>query len=345
MASIAMRAVMSAASALQSEDPAFKHQQIQQFVTAGLVGNGVKSFEAMTELGIPIVIDPMLARRPHSSQGVSPRDLREDVIAQRVEKAVCRIYANQGRPLPDLDSVTFQFFKMRVSNIVATHIRKQGLCVYTHKLLFSPVFEQIGIAVLKEMKQPEEQIAPSTASAAVANGLLPALPSRNLKDHLLFLNSQPMRGWGMNRKSFAQWVKEYAPTVVEFPAPNLKPGESAREDSYRASPYSNSAQLGFGFFLATKHDQVGDRILIVTPTLFNSRRAGAPEEPWRPEFLSKHEILGFMRPEEHKRLKDALEDFGRQSARLNVCPTCTEIYSDDRDDLKLRCNCACGNKR
>lgn len=342
MASIAMRAVMSAASELQSEDPQFEHQQVQQFVTAGLVGNGVKSFEAMMALGIPIVSDPILAGHPHNSQSVPPRDLREDVIAQRVEKAVCRIYAKQGRPLPDLGSVSFQFFKMRVSNIVATHIRKEGLCVYTHKLLFSPEFERIGMAVLKEMKQPEEQIAPSTASAAVANGLLPALPSRTLKDHLQFLNSQPMFGVGMSRKSFAQWVNEYAPTVVEFPAPNLKPGRFAREDSFSVSSYSNSAQLGLGFFLATKHDQIGDRILIVTPTLF-IRRAGAAEEPWRLEFLEKQEHLGLMRPEERKRLKDALEAFGRQSARLKVCPICTEIYSNDRDDLKLRCNCAHGN--
>lgn len=342
MSSIVMRAVMSAASELQSEDPQFKHQQVQQFVTAGLVGDGVKSFEAMTTLGIPIVIDPMLVSGPQSA---SPRDLREDVIALRVEKAVCRIYAEQGRPLPDLKSVSFRFFKMRVSNIVATHIRKQGLLVYTHKLLFSPGFEQIGMDILKEMKQPEEQIPPSTASAAVANGLLPGLPSRNLKDHLLFLNSQPMRGLGlgMHWQSFAQWVNEYAPTVVEFPAPNLKPGASAREDSYRASQYSNSAQLGFGFFLATKHDQIGDSILIVTPMLFNNRRAGAPEQSWRPEFLTKQENLRFMRSEERKRLKSALEDFGRQSARLKVCPVCTEIYSDDRNDLKLRCNCARGN--
>jgi hypothetical protein len=242
-----------------------------------------------------------------------------------------------------LGSASFQFFKLRISNIVATHIQKHGLCVYTHKLLFAPVFEQIGMAILKEMKQPEEQIAPSTASAAVANGLLPALPSNRLKDHLLFLNSQPMLSFGVNGKSFGRWVDEYAPTVVEFPAPNLKQGASARIDSYRVSSHSNVAQLGLGFFLATQHDQIGDSILFVTPVLFNSRRAGASEEPWRPEFLRKQEHLGFMRPEERKRLKDVLEDFGQQSARLKVCPTCTEIFSNDRDDLKLRCNCVHGN--
>jgi hypothetical protein len=42
-----MRAATSAASELQSEDPSFKLQQVQQFVTAALLGNGVKSFEAM----------------------------------------------------------------------------------------------------------------------------------------------------------------------------------------------------------------------------------------------------------------------------------------------------------
>ena len=343
MASIAMRAVMSAASELQSEDPQFKHQQIQQFITAGLLGNSVSKFEEMVALGIPIFVDPMLLRHPRGSQSDLLSDLREDVIAQRVEKAVCRIYADQNMPLPDLSSVSFQFFKIRVSNIVATHIRKHCLKVYTHKLLFSPEFAKIGMTILKEMKQPEEQIAPSTASTAVANGLLPALPSRNLKDHLQFLNSKPMRGWNMGRESFAHWVDEYAPSVVEFPAPNLEPGETAREDSYSASPYSNSAQLGLGFFLATKHDQIGDGIKIVTPMFFNSRRSGATEQPWRCEFLSKQENPGFMRPEARKRLNDAIEDIGRQSARLKACPTCDEIYSDDREDLKLRCNCARGN--
>ena len=340
MVSIAMRAVMSAASELQTENPQFKHQHVQQFVTAGLVGNSVKSFEAMTALGIPVVVDPLRISRRNNVQTAIMSDLREDVIAQRVEKAVYRICKDQKRPLPELDSVSFQFLKMRVSNIVATHIRKHGLSIYTHKLLFSPVFEQIGMTILKEMKQPEEQISPSTASAALANGLMPALPSHNLKDHLLFLNSQPMRGWNFNRKSFAQLVNEYAPTVVEFPPPNLRLGEPAREDTYRTTQNSSSAQLGLGFFLATQHDQIGDRILIVTPMLFNSKRFKAPIDIWRPEFLSKQEKLGLMQPEERRILKNTLQDFGRFSARLKVCSSCNEIYSNDRDDLKLRCNCA-----
>lgn len=340
MASIVMHAVMSAASELQSEDPQFKHQQIQQFITAGLLGNSVSKFEEMVALRIPIFVDPMLARHTLGTQTDLLSDLREDVIAQRVEKAVRRLHADKNMPLPYASSVSFQFFKMRVSNIIATNIRKHCLKVYTHKLLFSPEFEKIGMAILKEMKQPEEQIAPSTASAAIANKLMPALPSRNLKAHLQFLSSKPMRGWNMGRKSFAHWVNEYAPTVVEFPAPNLEEGESAREDSYRTSPYANSAQLGLGFFLATKHDQIGDRILIVTPMLFNNRRSKTTEQPWRAEFLGRQTNLNLMRPKNRKRLTNAIEDIGGQSFRLKACPSCKEVYSDDREDLKLRCNCA-----
>ena len=87
----------------------------------------------------------------------------------------------------------------------------------------------------------------------------------------------------------------------------------------------------------------GARIKIVTPMFFNSRRSGAPEQPWYCEFLSKQENLGSMQPEKRKRLNDVLEDVGHQSFRLEACPTCDEIYSDDREDLKLRCNCARSN--
>lgn len=188
MASIAMRAVMSAASELASEDPPFAHQHIQQFVTAALFGNSVNSFEVMLALSIPVVIDPNLANLPDSASGKWADDLRLDVVGKRVEKAVGRICVKEGKPMPDPDSIPSQFQKLRVGNIVATQIRRHGLCLYTHKLLFSPEFEKIGMAVLKEMKQPDEQrgeekftFARSTASAAIANGLLPALPARNLK--------------------------------------------------------------------------------------------------------------------------------------------------------------------
>lgn len=342
MSSIVMRPASDAARELQYETPAFKLQQTQQFVTAAILGNGVKSFEEMTDLRIPIVFDPALAARYDTAKGSSPQDLRGDAVGQRVEKAVSRICAKQGKTFADIDPVELKFLKLRVIDVISSHIRKHGLCVYTQKLLFSPEFKQIGMAILKEMKQPEEQIPPSTASAAVANGLLPALPSRNLKDHLQYLNSHPMRGSGMGRKSFAQWVEEYAPTAVEFPAPNIEVGEFAREDRYSAHPYANSAQLGFGFFLATEHDQLG-RLLVVTPMLFNRRRAGEAEGPWRAEFLSKQYHVKWMMPDESKRLQGVLGDLGRQSARLKACPTCIEIYSDDRDDLKLRCTCARGN--
>ncbi len=342
MSSIVMRPAKDAAGELQYETPPFQLQQTQQFVTAAILGNGVKSFEEMTDLRIPIVFDPALAALYDNSQGNSPLDLRGDAVGQRVERAVSRIYAEQGKTFADIDPLELEFLKLRVFDVVSSHIRKRGLCVYTQKLLFSPEFERIGMAILQEMKQPEEQIPPSTASAAVANGLLPALPSRNLKDHLQYLNSQPMRGWGLGRRSFAQWVEEYAPTAVEFPAPNIEVGKFAREDRFSAHPYSNSAQLGFGFFLATEHDQLG-RLLVVTPTLFHRRRAGQAEWPWRAEFLSNQYHVEWMMPDESKRLEGVLGDLGRQSARLKACPTCTEIYSDDRDDLKLRCTCARGN--
>ena len=340
MASIAMRAVMSAASELASIDPPFKHQQIQQFVTGALVGNGVNSFEAMIALGIPVVVDPALTSLQDRALGKWTCDLRADVVGARVDDAVRRIYKKQGKPMPAPDSIPFQFLKMRVGDIVATHIRKHGLRVYNHKLLFSPDFAEIGMAVLKEMKQPEKEIAPLTASSAVANGLLPTLPSRNLKEHLRFLNSVRMGGWGEPGKSFALWVSEATPKLVEFPAPNLKQGKWARVDSYRADPYSCSAELGMGFFLATTHNQVGERMAILTPMLSNKRRTGLPPQSWKAHFLSDQEHLRFMNPDDRKRLKDALEDSGSQSVLLKVCPTCNEIYSDDRDELKLRCNCA-----
>lgn len=335
MASIAVRVAESAASVILTENLPIKPQNCQQFVSAALLGRGVSSFEEMTKLKIPAVIDEGQANVTNDALSTWGRALRDDVVSERAGKALRRVYEHLSEPLPD--PVVFQFQKLRVASIITEHVRQHGLFVYTQKLLFDPAFRSVGIDLLKEMKLPE--LPPASASSAVACDLLPALPSRNLKEHLLFLGRQSMRGLGSRFGRFATWVDENEPTLVEFPAPNLEPGRTARKDRYYDHPKYPGAELGLGFFLAITKGQIGERIQIVTPMLSHKRPVGESPQPWRPEFLSTQVNQGLVNAVERKRLEAALRDIGHQSARLKVCPSCSEVYSDDRADLKLRCSC------
>lgn len=332
MASIAIRAAVSAADAFQADDLPLSVQTRQQLVAAALAGPAVSSFEEMTKLGIPIVIDRAQADAPHTALSTWAFHVRDDAVAARADTALRRAYQRAGRPVPD--AVTFQFQKLKVATTITQHIRRHGLFVYTQKLLFAPEFEAVGMAVLKEMRLPE--LPPVSASAAVAVGRLPALPSAKLKQHLDFLAGQRMRAGGV---SFAQWVAEYAPILVEFPAPDLEPGRVARTDRYTEHPKYPGAELGLGFFLATTHDQIGERIQIVTPLLSHKPRGGPAAQPWTAFFVSQQVHRGIMEASARKRLRAVLADIGGQSARLKVCPRCAEIHSDDRADLKRRCAC------
>jgi hypothetical protein len=338
VANIAMRAVEPATRDLQAASLPFKHQNIQQFVTAALLGKAVSSFEEMAKLGMPVVIDEKRTNVADGAYSTWARHLRDDVVEERAEKALRRIHERTGLPLPTDDEL--KFIKIRVSSTVTSHIRRQGLFVYSQKLLFAPTFEAIGMAVLKEMKVPE--LPPVSASTAIAIGSLPRLPSHNLKEHLLYLGGQGL-GFRTSPVTLAKWIAANQPTVVEFPAPNIEQGESSRVDRFDQSANGARAELGLGFFLATTKDQIGDRMSVLTPMLFNSARAGSPSQPWRAEFLSNQPHLDLMKREERKRLESALADIGRQSARLKVCPICAEVYSDDREDLRLRCTCVARN--
>ncbi|QJQ95441.1 MULTISPECIES: hypothetical protein [Halomonadaceae] len=338
MASIAMRVAQSAASAIQAENLPLQLQNCQQFIQAALLGRGVSSFEDMKRLGIPVVIDKGQENVASNAFSTWGRVLRDDIVSERADKALRRVYERSRKPLPD--PVEFQFQKLRVAAIITEHIRQHGLFVYTQRLLFAPAFRSIGMGLLKEMKLPE--LPPSSASSAIACDLLPALPSHNLKEHLLFLGGQHMRGFGLPFGSFAKWVSENEPTLVEFPAPDLKPGRMARKDlfyEHPKHPKHPSAELGLGFFLAVTKNQIPENISIVTPLLQHRQAEGYPQQPWRAEFTSEGISKRFISAVERKRLEAALSNFGGQSARLKVCPSCSEIYSDDRNDLNLRCSC------
>jgi len=348
MASIAVRAAASAAAALQAANLPFQHQTTQQFVVAALLGDGVSSFEEMTQLGIPLAIDKTLgdvANLGNVSGYGGPawaRIFRDDVVAKRMKKALGRAYARLDRPLPDAIDLTMLL--MGATEIVKQHIREHGLFVDTQKLLFKPAFRQIAMRVLAEMKLPE--LPPVSASTAMAVGRLPRLPSWTLKEHLLYLGEK--RYWssfhinvGVNGPivTFSDWVAANQPTLVEFPAPNIECGRTARTDEFSDHAIHPHAELGLGFFLVVTHKQIGERVQIVTPVLSVRQPADAPRRPWEPLFLSEQVNRSLQKHDAHKRLERAIDDIGRQSAHLKVCPTCREIYSDDREDLELRCDC------
>ena len=335
MASIAMRVAVSATSTLEADHLPLKLQNSQQFIAAALLGRGVPSFESMTALRIPVVIDEEQAGVPDNALTPWRRVLRDDVMFERADTALRRAFKRAGQPLPD--SVTFQFQKLSAITTVMSHIRRYGLFVYTQQLLFAPEFEETGMAILKEMKLPE--LPPVSASSAIAHGELPALPSRNTKDHLLFLNRSRLFIRGFGNGSLADWVAKMEPTLIEFPAPNIRVGRLARHDQYSEHMGKQNAQIGLGFILATKKEQVGQRISFLTPTFNYYRPKGAPAQLWRPEVMDDQVNLKIVSSNERNRLERALSDIGGRAARLKVCPSCSEIYSDDRANLNLRCAC------
>jgi hypothetical protein len=296
MAAIAMRVAKAAASAIQAENLPFQLQHVQQFVTAALAADAVPSFEAMMAHKLPVVIDHAQARGERTAW---ERHLRDDAVFERVEKALRGRFGDALHSPVDLD-----FIKLRVAAIVLDEIRKQGLFVYSQKLLFAPEFRNTGMALLKAMKLPE--LPAAAASVAVATGDMPAHP-----------------------------------TVVEFPAPKVEAGRMSRSDRMHLGPGKRPyAELGMGFFVASTRGQFPDRIGIVTPILFNRGPSDGVQQPWYAEFLTSQERLRVSGPEQTRGLIATLADIGGQSAHLNVCPSCWEIYSTDRDDLKLHCDCA-----
>ncbi|WP_431229190.1 hypothetical protein [Burkholderia contaminans] len=323
----------AAADLILADDLPLTPQACQNLVTAALVADAAKNFEDAMAKDLPIVTDKAQAA---DTRGVPPiwnRQLRDDAVSDRAGKALMRALERSGQPLPP--ALEFDFLKLRVTEIVTRQIRERGLFVYTQRLLFSPEFATTGMQVLEKMKLPE--LPPVAASVAVATGEVPPLPSRNLKEHLQFLNTPTMRGWRGPRGSFADWVAKAAPAVVEFPAPNVAAGRTCRSDRF-STGYRRSAELGMGFFLATDFDQIGDRLNIVTPMLFHHAALDGNPQPWRAEFLSEQVHRRFTPRDENARLQKAMGE----SPRLKVCPSCAEIYSDDRADLKLRCQCQRG---
>lgn len=324
-------AAQAAAELISADILPLSPQTCQNLVTAALVGDAVKNFEDATAKKLPTVTDKAQAADTRGVPPIWSRQLRDDAVAERAGKAMTRALVKAGLPQPA--ALEFNFLKLRVAEIVTRQIRERGLFVYTQRLLFSPEFAKTGLQVLDRMKLPE--LPPVAASVAVATGEVPPLPSRTLKDHLQVLNSRPMRGWRGPRGSFTDWVAKAAPIVVEFPAPNVAAGRTCRSDRFSIG-YRRSAELGMGFFLATDFNQIDDRLNVVTPMLFHSAAPDGEPQPWRVEFLSEQIHRGFTPRDDDSRLQRALDD----GAQLKVCPSCEEIYSDAREDLKLRCHCA-----
>ena len=331
MTKIAMRVATSAARALQADNLPFQPESTAQLVVAALVGSSVSSYEEAKDLDIPFVVD-----EPQSSGSGGrawARQLREDVVLERAGKALNRAYERAGKFKPS--KIELEVQKVRAESHVNEHIARHHLYVYTQKLLFSPRYASIATKVLAGMKHPI--LGAATASAAIACGLIPAPPSRDMKEHLLFLGPLMASGIGHPRATLSSWVAKNQPFVVEFPTPNLEASRDARVDRHFRSGQSMASELGLGFFLVCK-DELPDVYVVVTPMLFHRQPLAGASGPWRPEFhksvVRTHQRTAF------KYLQDVLADKKHESAQLKACASCGEIYSNDHAYLQLRCACA-----
>ena len=334
MSAPTVRVAQAIAAAFSIEKLPIPVQLCQQFVVAALFGNAVTGFEDAKAKNLPIVIDHRLAGLPHNAIPTWGNHLRDDAVCERAGKALTRWFERVGAQLPA--EPTFQFLKLQVCDVVTTQIRKHGLFLYAQRLLFQPEFAAIAVQILQAMKLPE--LPPAAASVAVATGYVPTLPSNTVKEHLQFLGGQRTFGIGRPGMSFAEWVAAAEPVAVIFPPPSLDAGRMCRTDHF-STVYRSQAELGLGFFLASTVDQFEGRVSVVTPILSHRVAADGSPKTWWAEFHRQGINYETLEPEQARRLKQAMSQSSGQGARLKTCPTCAEIFSNDRADLQQRCSC------
>jgi hypothetical protein len=344
VSSIIMRITESASLKAHQSGLPIEPLATAQIAVAALVGTGVKSLEAAVRWNIPFFISD----RPYPALPMEqkfPLDAIFDRSRQMVVRAHGRGKASmESEPLSDVE---LEIKATALGSIVVEEVKAAGLSVYTQKLLFAPEFREMGREVLKGLVFRGMEVP--FASVAIASGMIPPLPSNSTKEHLFFLGPEATRG--RNSPTFAQWVAMGDTLLVEFPLPDIEPGDRARYDNFNAigsgtlHPKRVSADLGLGFFVvrqerlnSTSRKPEGSPYFhVMTPSLHF--RGGENKPSFRPEFQAKT-VHEHHRDDSYQKFEKQLRGKGRTFiAKLKVCPGCEEIYSDARADLKKRCDC------
>lgn len=343
MSSIIMRIPEFASLKEHQFNPPLAPLAIAQVAVAAVVGSGVNSLEAAVRWGVPFFIDER-PYRPRPFERKFPLNAVFDRAKQMLVRAHSRSKAAEDNE--PLDEVELEVKATELGTLVVEAVKATGLHVYTQKLLFSPELRLKGSEILKGLVDPGTEIV--LASVAIASGAIPPPPSVSTKEHLVFLG--PKATYKIDNPTFAQWVAMGETFLVEYPLPNLEAGDMSRHDYYAPgrgplSMVRDSASLGLGFFVM-RHERLkptsakpngSPYFHVLTPTL---QYHGDEAVPWsRPMFETKT-IYQYYGNSGYQQLDSKLRNKGRTFiAKLKVCPSCEEIYSDARADLKKSCTC------
>lgn len=344
MSSIVMRITESASVKAHQSGLLIEPLATAQIAVAALVGTGVKSLEAAVRWNIPFFISD----RPYPALPME-RKFPLDAVLDRSKQMVVRAHVRSKASMDTkpLNDVELEVKATALGTIVVEEVKAAGLSVYTQKLLFAPEFRERGREVLKGLVYRGMEVP--FASVAIARGMIPPLPSNSTKEHLLFLGPKVTRG--RNSPTFAQWVAMGDTLLVEFPLPDIEPGDRARYDNFSVIGDSNlrpkriSADLGLGFFIVrqerlnptSRKPEGSPYFNVMTPSLHF--RGGENKPAFSPEFQTQT-VHKYYRDERYQKFEKQLHSKGRTFiAKLKVCSGCEEIYSDARADLKKRCDC------
>lgn len=344
MSSIIMRITESASIKAHQSGLPIEPLAIAQVAVAALVGTGVNSFEAAVRWKVPFFISD----RPYPALPMD-RNFPLDAVFNRSKQIIARAHARGKAPaeIQPLSDIELEVKAVALGTLVVEEVKVARLCVYGQKLLFAPEFQDKGKDILKGLVQRGTEV--NSACVAIASGLVPPLPSNSTKEHLLFLGSKAT--FTHNNPTFAQWIAKGETLLVEFPLPDIEQGDFARYDYFSPShgaplkPMPASAGLGLGFFVV-RHERMNPTssspdgspyFNVMTPSM---HFRGGNKDSWsQPQFETKttHETY---RDSRYQKLEKQLRTKGRTFvAKLKVCPTCEEIYSDARADLGKRCDC------
>lgn len=245
--------------------------------------------------------------------GVLPQ-FNEGYLVERISK------------LLELDEWKAQY----LAQVVLTELRSSKLRINCVKVLFNQELRENRDSILKALRNPV--FPPIHASVAIAGGHLPPLPVSTLHERLNFVGSSQI-GAG----SLHNLVAKNSVRILDFPSADITSAALAYSDSFNSQGQS-SAELGCGFCLIYETElskRFGRRYSVVIP-LFSWRSQG---NTWSSYSLLSKQIHERFQSDEWNALTNATSSGIEGLPKLNVCPNCLELFSDDSDDLSRKCSC------
>lgn len=331
MPSIIMRPTTSATDAINADSELkgikIPVQSTAQIMTAGILADGVTKLEEAVRYQIPFVLDPV-----NSDDGTSlmpwTHQLHDVQMVERAKQILCRIYGKISGS-DSIDDAELDFKAQRVVSHVKDQIIQHGLHLYSQKWLFDasrPLNDRLGL--LKAIANTH--FGARSATAAIASGLMPALPAYSTPDFLRMLDGS-WRGVSFSVGNLREWIALTEPYLVEFPMPNVAAGKSSRIDEFKKTGTATNIILGLGFMLVT-YDKQFDQYVVATPMLYSRREKNQQDVTYGKQYMLKSYTR--VRGKEYEQLADLLRGKGRTPVfRLKACPKCGAICSDDRPDL------------